>query len=117
MSGGHDSWGGSQHGVHLLDTSILIFANRTDGDWQHSRVFEFGLDGSVIQEFSSRGGTDWFGDVQRLPSGNTLINYSFGVIQEVDPSDNVVLEIQAGSYVGYTEFRQSLYGPPLDIQQ
>jgi hypothetical protein len=62
-----------------------------------------------------RGGSDWFGDVQRLPSGNTLINYSLGAIQEVDPSDNVVLEINAGVYWGYTEFRKSLYGPPLDI--
>jgi hypothetical protein len=115
VSGGHERWGGVQHGVHLLDASLLIFANEPEGDWQHSQAIEFGVDGTVIQEFTSRGGSDWFGDVQRLPSGNTLINYSLGAIQEIDPNDNVVLQINEGVYLGYTEFRQSLYGPPLDI--
>jgi hypothetical protein len=119
VTGGNMSWGGVQHGVELLDESLLIFANEAagGGDWSHSQAMEFGLDGSVIKKFSSQAGSDWFGDVQRLPSGNTLINYSLGPIEEVDASDNVVLSITTTGYVGYTEFRQSLYGLPLDTQE
>ncbi len=119
VAGGHASWGTMQHGVQLLDSSILLFANEPTGggDWQDSQAMEFGLDGSLINRFTSRGATDWLGDVQRLPSGNTLINYATGLIQEVDADDNVVLQINLGSGTGYTEFRQSLYGPPLDIRE
>jgi hypothetical protein len=36
----------------------------------------------------------------------------------VDANDAVVLEIQSSTEAfGYVEFRQSLYGLPLDIQQ
>jgi len=124
VSGGNAFWGGVQHGVHLLGSSILIFANEVSDNANgsvNSQVFEFGLDGTVIKQFTSRGGTDFLGDVQRLPSGNTLINYSIGKIQEVDPNDNVVLEVDIAtpnaSDVGYTEFRSNLYGPPIDIAQ
>jgi hypothetical protein len=116
VSGGHDSWGGMQHGVQLLDSSLLVFANEAGGDQEHSQALEFGLDGSVVKKFTSRSGSDYFGDVQRLPNGNTLINYGNGLVQQVDSSDNVVIEL-AGAASGYTEFRKSLYGPPLDIQE
>jgi hypothetical protein len=39
------------------------------------------------------------------------------LIQEVDASDTVVLEIKGSGAFGYVEFRESLYGPPLDIAQ
>ena len=116
VSGGNTSWGGLQHGTQLLDDGILIFANYASGA-EHSNALEFGLDGSLRRTFTSRGGTDFIGDVQRLPSGNTLIDYGL-LMQEVDTDDNVVLEIDADTrYFGYVEFRQSLYGLPLDIQQ
>jgi hypothetical protein len=117
VSGGHMSWGGLQHGTQLLDESLLIFANYGAGTEQ-SEAIEFGLDGSLLRRFMSRGGTDFLGDVERLPSGNTLIDYG-SLIQEVDASDNVVLEIDASvrSPFAYVEFRQSLYGLPLDIQE
>ncbi|HEV8551529.1 MAG TPA: hypothetical protein VGQ57_20920 [Polyangiaceae bacterium] len=114
VSGGHDGWGGMQHGVELLDSSLLIFANH-GVDLTHSQAIEFGLDGSVIKKFSSRYGSDYFGDVQRLPSGNTQINYGNGRIQQVDADDNVVVEF-VGASTGYSEFRKSLYGEPIDIQ-
>lgn len=123
VSGGHESWGKVQHGVQLLDDGILVFANEAGGDVQHSNAIEYGFDGSVVQKFTSRAGCDWFGDVQRLPGGNTLINYSCsGIIHEVDASDDLVLEIKVVAdsslnYWGYTEFRRSLYGLPDDIQQ
>jgi hypothetical protein len=117
VSGGNDSWGGSQHGTHLLEDSLLIFANDGAGNGA-SAVFEFAFDGSVIREFASGGHSTNFGDVQRLPNGNTVITYSTdGLIQEVDAEDNVVREAQAASAFGYASFRDSLYGLPLDIQQ
>ena len=116
MSGGNATWGGAQHGHQLLDNSILIFANNAAGS-SKSQAIEFGLDGSLIKKFASAGGATNFGDVQRLPSGNTLITYSTStLIQEVDASDTVVLEIKAAGSFGYVEFRPSLYGDPIDSQ-
>jgi hypothetical protein len=116
VSGGHSAWGGKQHGHQLLDSSILIFANDANGA-NKSAAFEFGLDGSLIKEFNSGGSATNFGDVQRLPSGNTLITYSTSsLIQEVDSSDSVVVEIKGAGSFGYVEFRPSLYGEPIDSQ-
>jgi hypothetical protein len=118
VSGGHASWGGHQHGTQLLDDGILILANDAGGDASHSQAVEFGLDGSVKRKFASRSGSSFLGDVQRLPSGNTLITYSTGGrIQEVDANDALVLEILGTNPWGYVEFRQRLYGSPLDIAQ
>ncbi|HEY7371828.1 MAG TPA: hypothetical protein VIF57_06585, partial [Polyangia bacterium] len=120
VSGGHASWGPYQHGTQLLDDGILILANYGGGDASHAQAIEFGLDGSVKRKFASRAASLFLGDVQRLPSGNTLITYSTGQrIQEVDAADAVVLEIgaTASNAFAYVEFRQSLYGLPLDIRQ
>ncbi len=117
--GSNSSWGGVQHGQQLLDNSIIIFANSGGGN-NASAAIEYGLDGSLIKKFASGGNTQNLGDVQRLPGGNTLINYgNGGNIQEVDSSGNVVMEIKgsSGSYFGYSEWRDSLYGPPLDINE
>jgi hypothetical protein len=116
VSGGNGSWGGTNHGHQLLDTSILVFANRGGGN-NASTAIEYTLQGELIKEFTSGGYTANLGDVQRLPGGNTLITYSNGhLIQEVDPQGNVVLEINGGSSsFGYAEWRESLYGPPQDI--
>jgi hypothetical protein len=115
VSGGNDSWGGAQHGHHLLENSIVIFAN--DGATNGSAAIEYGLDGTELRVFNSAGTATNFGDVQRLSNGNTIITYSTdGLIQEVDADDNVVLEATAGSAFGYVNFRDSLYGLPLDLQ-
>jgi hypothetical protein len=118
VSGGHSAWGGQQHGTQLLDSSILIFANQGTGG--KSQAVEYGLDGHLIKAFSANGGSNVtnFGDVQRLSNGNTIITYSTSsLMQEVDASDSVVLEVKGSGSFGYVEFRDSLYGPPLDIAQ
>jgi hypothetical protein len=38
-----------------------------------------------------------------------------GRIQEVDPQGNLVMQV-LGQIFGYTEWRNTLYGPPCDIQ-
>jgi hypothetical protein len=118
VSGGNQSWGGAQHGQQLLDSSILIYANNGGGGTSKSAAIEYGLDGSLIKKFTSGGSATNFGDVQRLANGNTVITYSTSsLIQEVDKSDAVVLEVKGSGSFGYVEFRESLYGLPIDIQQ
>jgi hypothetical protein len=52
------------------------------------------------------------GDVQRLPNGNLLVTFSTsGQIHEIDRAGKLVMKLTASSY-GYSEFRESLYGPP-----
>jgi hypothetical protein len=117
VMGGNSTWGSAQHGQQLLDNSILIYANNAAG-MSKSQAIEFGLDGSVIKKFTSNGGATNFGDVQRLSNGNTVITYSTSsLMQEVDKNDTVVLEAKGSGSFGYVEFRESLYGLPLDIQQ
>jgi hypothetical protein len=118
VSGGNSSWAGKQHGQQLLDNSIIIFANSGSSS-SASAAIEYSLQGQLIKKFTSGGYTANLGDVQRLPGGNTLITYGNGHnIQEVDSSGNVVLEITGGnSSFGYTEWRESLYGPPMDIAE
>lgn len=117
VSGGNAAWGGAQHGHQLLDSSILLYANNGAGT-NKSQAIEYGLDGTLIKKFTSNGSATNFGDVQRLSNGNTIITYSTSnLIQEVDASDTVLLEIKGTGSFGYVEFRDSLYGPPLDIAQ
>ena len=118
VGGGNSAWGGVQHGHQLLDDSIIILANNGGGS-KASAAIEYKLDGALVKELPSGGFTQNLGDVQRLPGGNTLVTYSNdSLIQEVDPQGNVVLEIEGGnSSFGYAEWRESLYGEPIDITQ
>lgn len=108
-------WGGAQHGTHLLGDRMLVFANNGAGMMNRSQAFEVDLMGNQVGSFQSRGGATNFGDVQRLPSGNTLITYSTDkYVTEVDSNDNVVLSFKGAGSFGYMEFRTDLYGPPND---
>jgi len=115
--GSNSMWGGTQHGTHLLDDTLLIFANTASGSG--SAVIEYSRSNwSVLNTFNTGLSTDNMGDVQRLPGGNTLITYSnAGEVREVDSSGNVVLSITrtGGPNFSYTMWRPSLYGPPPDL--
>jgi hypothetical protein len=115
---GNMAWGGTQHGHQLLDNSIIVFAN-VGGGSMASDFIEYSLQGQQMQRYTGGGFSANLGDVQRLPGGNTLITYSNdGLIQEIDPQRNVVLEIDGGSSsFGYSLWRETLYGPPPDISQ
>ena len=114
LVGPNSTWGGSQHGHHLLDDSILIFAN--DGGTRGAAAIEFDLDGNEISRYDPGISTSNLGDVQRLPGGNTLITFSTSsIIHEYDASGAAVLTIDMGqSLIGYASWRASLYGPPSD---
>ena len=109
---GVPAYGGHQHGVHLLADSVLIFANN-GGAADTAAAMEFSRsDGSLIFSFDSEVQVRNFGDIQRLPNGNTLLTCSTaGRIYEVDPDGNEVLTIRTAA-MGYAGWRESLYGPP-----
>jgi hypothetical protein len=120
VTGGRDKWGGVQHGHQLLDNSIVIFANKTAISANVSAMIEFSLAGEELARFSSGDYSANLGDVQRLPGGNTLVDFSnASVMKEVDGQGKVVLQINgpAGTRFGYALWRESLYGPPPDISQ
>ena len=70
------AWGGTQHGHHLLDASILVFANRRrrPGGLRLHRIQP--RRASRCSATPGGGFSANLGDVQRLPGGNTLITYS-----------------------------------------
>ncbi len=113
VPGGIAAWGGAQHGHQLLDESLLVFANRGMSS-EASAAIEYDFLGNEVGRFQS-GHYSWhMGDAQRLPGGNTLVNFSNeSVIQEFAPDGSLVLEIDGGgSNLGYSMWRPSLYGPP-----
>lgn len=116
VAGGVDAWGGTNHGHHLLDDSIVIFANRGGGNML-STVFEYDLDGNEIFSYDGGEFSANLGDVQRLPGGNTLVTYSnSGIIHEVTANQELVLEITSGGdSFGYALWVDSLYGEPSDL--
>lgn len=116
-AGAISTWGGVQHGVQLLNTDhLLIFANREGGNMGPSVAIEYSLDdGSEVFRYEGGQYTANLGDVQRLPGGNTLVTYSnAGILHEVTPAKEKVLEITGAKNLGYAVWRASLYGPSED---
>jgi hypothetical protein len=111
-----ETYGAQQHGQQLLANSILLFAN-VGGSGRSSAAIEYSLpDGKELFRYEPGIFSVWYGDVQRLPKGNTLVTFSMaGKIQEVDAQGSLVMEVQ-GEIFGYSEWRSTLYGPPSDIQ-
>ncbi len=119
VASGHTAWGGIQHGHQLLDNSILIFAN-AGGGTNMSAMIEYDLNGQQLRKFAPGDYSANLGDVQRLPGGNTLVDFSnASVMKEIDAQGNVVLQINgaSGTRFGYALWQESLYGPPSDISQ
>ncbi len=122
--GSNSDWGGTNHGHHLLDDSLLVFGN-TGGDNNLSLVVEYDLDGDRLMSYESGLNAMNLGDVLRLPGGNTLVAYSNtdSIIHEISHESGVpslVLEIDLSvgeekPYLGYIMWRETLYGPPPDI--
>jgi len=96
----------------LPDDHLLLFANLGGEADLTSRVIEYDLDtGEEVWSYESGELTPNFGDVQRLPGGNTLVTFSnAGVIHEVTPEGELVLEIVTEENLGYVTWVPSLYG-------
>ncbi len=108
-------WNGPQHGHHLLDDSIVVYTNADNVAHEFS-INTDTMELSEIWRYQGLYGTTFMGDVQRLPNGNTAVTYSVaGRIQEVDPNANLVMEMRFSDAIGYSVWRDSLYGPPPDV--
>lgn len=114
---GDVSWN-AQHGHHLIGPDRLLFFNN-NSNGQASRAIELQLNLSAMtaqQTFNYASGnthTGQLGDVQRLPNGNTLVTFSIvGKIDEVDPNGQLIRSFSTNAF-GYTNFRPTLYGPPV----
>jgi len=106
-----------QHGHELLENSILIFNNTAADSFGESAVLEYEYDltagtGTQVMNYLSGNSSGAFGDVQRLPNGNTFITYSTaGIWHEIDASGALLREMSTDSF-GYSQHRKTLYGPP-----
>jgi hypothetical protein len=125
-----DTWQGGQWGLHVLGHDrVLLFATNSrmssgsghsTGTGDGSSALEMSLDvpgktATRIWSYKSSIQNDVFGDVQRLPGGNTIIAFpAEGKLQEVDASGSLLQEWNwPSAYVfGYVEKRPTLYGPP-----
>jgi len=128
-------WKGGEHGFHILSgdgTDYVLFNNNSKapagsgtswgsaaGDGSGSMAVEVKLDltaKTATQTWSYKGtGLDnqVLGDVQRLPNGNTIIDFATkSTVQEVDSKGTLLQQIVSGKNFGYIEKRPTLYGPP-----
>jgi len=107
-----------QHQFRMIDDHALVFDNGTVEN-QDSRVVEY-----VLDHVTGRAERVWehhndppilsigMGDVERLPSGNTLVTWSGpGQVDEVNPTGDVVwrVRVEMGAGIGYTVWRQVLF--------
>jgi hypothetical protein len=109
----------AQHGHHVLGNDRFLFFS--NGAFQSpSEVIEVALDfgtmtATRVWQYASGERSLLYGDVERLPNGNTLVTYSsFGRLHEVSAAGELVREIrfEPSGAVGYVTTRASLYGPP-----
>jgi hypothetical protein len=104
------------HGHHLLsDGTFLFFNNNANEAWGY-KLDTATMTATKTWNYTASGATsNVLGDVQGLPNGNLLVTFSTGAqIHEVTPAGTQVMKITTTntSGFGYSEFRESLYGPP-----
>jgi hypothetical protein len=107
-----------QHQFQVLDESVVLFSNGLPEDMS-SKALEVAVD-----ETNKKMNLMWsyvpdpaltsftFGDVQRLPRGNTMVTFSnSGQIDEVAPDGTVVRRISLGlkGALGYAAWTDTLY--------
>jgi len=119
-----DLWAGGQFDFQVIGVNdLLIFNNNSvnfGGTGGGSIALELTLDPAAKTSTKTWSYTaspaiqvDVLGDVERMPNGNTIIDYATrGTIQEVDASGNVLLQIKSITNFGFFDKRASLYGPP-----
>jgi Arylsulfotransferase (ASST) len=127
-------WQGGEHGFTVLGIDdFVIFNNNSKmpagsatkwltaaGDETGSLAIEVKLDLTAktatetwMYKASPGIANDVLGDAQRLPNGNTMVDFATkGTIQEVDENGNLLQQITTKYNFGYIEKRATLYGPP-----
>ena len=106
------------HGHHLLaDGTFVLFNNGSMmGGASAVRVLKLNTSNLTampgLTYMASGINSNVMGDAQMLPNGNILVTASqMGQITEITPGGQVVATFK-GMAFGYSEYRDSLYGPP-----
>jgi hypothetical protein len=106
------------HGHHLTPDGTFYLFNNGSGSGGSSTVRGFKLNTTSMtatSAFTYMGSTVSsmvLGDVESLPNGNILVTASTtGQITELTTSMQVVATFKTNAF-GYSEYRDSLYGPP-----
>jgi hypothetical protein len=100
------------HGHHLLADGTFVFFNNAGHAVRVLKLDTVNMTATNVLTYSGVGG-QILGDAQRLPNGNILATDSDAKhIDEVDASGRLVAKFVSSDYLGYAEFRESLYGPP-----
>jgi Arylsulfotransferase (ASST) len=122
FSGALDQFGRSwtaQHGHQFLQDGTLVVFNNTNNGPANVLSIPIDLDAKTAGTVQTHTGgpiSMAFGDVQRLPNGNTFITYSnAGSLYEIDSSNQVVKTFETDP-LGYSEHRATLYGPPPHLE-
>lgn len=116
---GEATWFRNQHQFRLDGDALLVFDNGEQGGTD-TRVAEFALDfGAMEAELvwthhpDPPLGVYAYGDVCRLPSGNTLIDWgAAGRLDEVAPDGAIVrrVDVELGAGLGYMTWAEELGG-------
>ncbi|HLK91206.1 MAG TPA: aryl-sulfate sulfotransferase [Polyangia bacterium] len=114
-----DSYKGGEHGFQVVSVNDILLFNNNTGSSGGSQAIEFKLDTSAktstkiwSYQPSSAISVMVLGDVERLPNGNTIVNFGTGnTIQEVTSAGTMVQQIKSNSAFGFFEKRATLYGP------
>ena len=133
FSDGAIIWRGGEHGFHILGLDDFVIFNNNSlrpagsstmwgdaaGNEMGSYAIEVKLNLGALtatQTWSYQGpgiDDDVLGDAQRLPNGNTMVDFATkGKIHEVDANGNLLQEIKTTTNFGYIQKRATLYGPP-----
>jgi hypothetical protein len=95
---------------------VDIFNNKGTDGGASVLTFDYDIASSTATAgpvYSSGIGSPAFGDVKEQPNGNYFVTYSTSsVMHELDPSFNLLREIETNVLIGYTEHRATLYGKP-----
>jgi hypothetical protein len=104
------------HGHHLTADGTFVFFNNNANEMWNYKLDESSMKATQVMHYTASGATsNVLGDAQILPNGNILVTFSTGgQIHEITPTGTLVMTIKAptGQSFGYSEFRESLYGPP-----
>ncbi|HVY40444.1 MAG TPA: arylsulfotransferase family protein, partial [Polyangia bacterium] len=104
------------HGHHLTADGTFVFFNNNANELWNYKLDTSAMKATQVMHYTASGAaSNVLGDAQVLPNGNMLVTFSTGgQIHEISPSGTLVAKYAApsGQQFGYTEFRESLYGPP-----
>jgi hypothetical protein len=103
------------HGHDMLDDGTFLIFNNGQSGASSALFYKLTETGTLKAEktgqYSPGTSSLVLGDVQRLPNGNTLVTFSLDTsVHEIDPSGALVQQIDGPG--GYSEWRETLYGPP-----